>query len=144
MQVYNAPENTFVASFIGSPGMNFFTGKVVNNKLYISEHEFQLTENQMHSLHEKGYNNQFITVGIRPEHITRASSDASHISLPVEVSELLGAEYILYSSLGDQLFVAKIPGDEHIQVHQHFPFHFQMNHAHFFDQASTNRIKIDQ
>ena len=51
--------------------MNFFTGKVVNSKLHISEHEFQLTENQMHSLHEKGYNNQFITVGIRPEHITR-------------------------------------------------------------------------
>lgn len=144
MQVYNAPENTFVASFIGSPGMNFFTGKVVNSKLHISEHEFQLTENQMHSLHEKGYNNQFVTIGIRPEHITRASSDAPHISLPVDVSELLGAEYMLYSSLGDQLFVAKIPGDEHIQVHQHFPFHFQMNHAHFFDQASTNRIKIDQ
>ena len=144
MQVYNAPENTFVASFIGSPGMNFFTGKVVNSKLHISEHEFQLTENQMHSLHEKGYNNQFVTIGIRPEHITRASSDAPHISLPVDVSELLGAEYILYSSLGDQLFVAKIPGDEHIQVYQHFPFHFQMNHAHFFDQASTNRIKIDQ
>src|SRR6478752_1025006 len=144
MQVYNAPENTFVASFIGSPGMNFFTGKVVNSKLHISEHEFQLTENQMHSLHEKGYNNQFITVGIRPEHVTRASSDAPHISLLVDVSELLGAEYILYSSLGDQLFVAKIPGDEHIQVHQYFPFHFQMNHAHFFDQASTNRIKIDQ
>ena len=116
----------------------------MNSKLYISEHEFQLTENQMHSLHEKGYNNQFITVGIRPEHITRAFSDAPHISLPVDVSELLGAEYILYSSLGEQLFVAKIPGDEHIQVHQHFPFHFQMNHAHFFDQTSTNRIKIDQ
>lgn len=95
MQVYNAPENTFVASFIGSPGMNFFTGKVVNSKLHISEHEFQLTENQMHSLHEKGYNNQFITVGIRPEHITRASSAAPHISLPVDVSELLGAEYTI-------------------------------------------------
>ncbi|MFP7733599.1 ABC transporter ATP-binding protein [Priestia aryabhattai] len=144
MQVYNAPENTFVASFIGSPGMNFFTGKVVNSKLHISEHEFQLTENQMHSLHEKGYNNQFITVGIRPEHIMRASSDVLSISLPVDVSELLGAEYILYGSLGDQPFVTKIPGDEHIQVHQYFPFHFQMNHAHFFDQASTNRIKIDQ
>lgn len=82
----------------------------MNSKLYISEHEFQLTENQMHSLHEKGYNNQFITVGIRPEHITRAFSDAPHISLPVDVSELLGAEYILYSSLGEQLFVAKILG----------------------------------
>ncbi len=53
MQVYNAPENTFVASFYRITGNELFHRKSSEHQLHISEHEFQLTENQMHSLHEK-------------------------------------------------------------------------------------------
>ena len=71
--LYNSPQNLFVAGFIGSPQMNFIDalvteedGKVV---LKMDEHKFVLPEAKAKVVVEKGYMNKTVTMGIRPENI---------------------------------------------------------------------------
>lgn len=56
--VYDSPENLFVAKFLGTPPINVFSGRVENDKLYIGEEAV---------LDITGVANQEVTVGIRPE-----------------------------------------------------------------------------
>ena len=56
--VYDSPENLFVAKFLGTPPINVFSGRVENDKLFIGEEAV---------LDITGVANQEVTVGIRPE-----------------------------------------------------------------------------
>ena len=68
--LYNYPQNLFVAGFIGSPQMNFIDvavakedGKVV---LKMKENKFVLPEDKAKEVVEQGYLNKTVTMGIRP------------------------------------------------------------------------------
>lgn len=41
-EIYNKPSNIFVATFIGSPSMNMFEGKLVGNKLLLDEENYSI------------------------------------------------------------------------------------------------------
>lgn len=56
--VYDSPDNLFVARFLGTPPINVFEGQVKENKLYIGEDAV---------LNIKGVTNQEVYIGIRPE-----------------------------------------------------------------------------
>ena len=56
--VYDSPENLFVAKFLGTPPINVFSGRVENDKVYIGEEAV---------LDITGVANQEVTIGIRPE-----------------------------------------------------------------------------
>jgi len=57
-EVYDSPANLFVATFLGTPPINIFDGKVSDGKLYIGDDEV---------LRFGGVANQEVVVGIRPE-----------------------------------------------------------------------------
>ena len=57
-EVYDNPANQFVAAFLGTPPINLFSGRVVENQLFIGEEAV---------LSLQGVSNQEVTVGIRPE-----------------------------------------------------------------------------
>ncbi len=69
-EVYNNPCNKFVANFLGTPPINFFAGKVVNNQLYIGEEKILDVENIA---------DQEVTVGIRPEGFEVSKNGALHL-----------------------------------------------------------------
>ncbi|MBE5950479.1 MAG: ABC transporter ATP-binding protein [Lachnospiraceae bacterium] len=56
--VYDSPENLFVAKFLGTPPINVFSGRVENDKLFIGDEAV---------LDITGVENQEVTIGIRPE-----------------------------------------------------------------------------
>ena len=84
-QIYNNPQNTFVAGFVGSPQMNFIEGKDIG-----------LDEN--------------ILYGIRPEKMQRADGDIK-LTVDVEISEMLGSEKITYFNIGNRKCSAKLDSD---------------------------------
>lgn len=86
--IYNNPQNTFVAGFIGSPQMNFIEGKDIG-----------LDEN--------------ILYGIRPEKMTKSDGDIK-LTVNVEISEMLGSEKIIYFSVGKQKCSARVDSDFNI------------------------------
>lgn len=70
--IYDDPVNLFVAKFLGTPPINVFRGKVMNEKLYLSEeiHEQEKTDDPAGShaiLDTPGVSDQEVIIGIRPE-----------------------------------------------------------------------------
>jgi len=144
--VYDEPDNIFVGGFIGSPAMNFLTGKLEDNYFVMNDVKVLIPEGKLKPLNEQDYNNQDIVLGIRPEDIHDEplfidSSPETKISAHIEVAELMGAETVLYSKVDDQDFVARVDSRTDATSDEQIELGFNLNNAHFFDPTSELRIK---
>lgn len=146
-EVYNTPNNLFVASFIGSPAMNFFTvtfdGEYLKNSTNLS---LKVPEGEAKLLTDKGYKGKELIFGIRPEDIHNeqvvidASPDAI-VTSKVVVSELLGAEVMLYSQVGNTEFISKVDARDHYKPGDSVELAFSMTKGHYFDKESEEVIR---
>ncbi|MBS6603529.1 MAG: sn-glycerol-3-phosphate ABC transporter ATP-binding protein UgpC [Brachyspira sp.] len=85
-EIYNNPQNMFVAGFVGSPQMNFIAGEDLSQ-------EFSGK-----------------IAGIRPEKM-REEQGEFKLRVNVEMTELLGSEQIAYFNIGESKCSAKLPAD---------------------------------
>lgn len=73
VNIYEKPSNKFVASFIGSPQMNFLNATVdrIDDNLYIENHyiKYEVNNKELKNILEEKYSRAEIIVGIRPEDI---------------------------------------------------------------------------
>lgn len=146
-EVYDTPVNIFVGGFIGSPAMNFFNGRLTENELVLGEKKLTVTESKLKQLHEQGYKNRDIVLGIRPEHFEEQPSgnkDEVKIDVQVDVAELLGAEINIYSQINGENFVARIDSQTNIAAQQVISLYVDMNKVHFFDKETELRILFDE
>ena len=142
-EVYDTPENVFVGGFIGSPAMNFLRGNVVGEYFEIASEKVRIPEEKLKVLKEQNYTNREIILGIRPEdiHDGNKQDSSSVVKTKVQVSELTGAEMIVYASIDDQQFVGKIHADADVAMGQELSLNFNLAKAHFFDPATEMRIR---
>jgi multiple sugar transport system ATP-binding protein len=95
--LYQRPQNTFVASFIGSPPMNFIRGRLDADGVVLGPHRFALPDRVRASLSAAP---QEVLVGLRPEEFAdpRLSGQDGAAVLPaeIEVTEQLGPETYAY------------------------------------------------
>lgn len=147
-ELYNEPATKFVAGFIGSPAMNFLNLKIEGNKLIGEGISLTLPEGQHKLLKEKGYSSKEVIMGIRPEDISasilaeEAYPDAQ-IDAEVTVSELLGAETMLYLKAGDAELVSRVEARDFRQPGEKITVTLNLNKAHFFDKDTEVRITED-
>ncbi len=147
ISLYDHPINKFVASFIGSPPMNFLDGHVIrmNNKLYFQNGPFKVGIPEKISSKLSPYESKEIVMGIRAEDIydklfaTEASSDNT-VRAICEVVEPLGAEAYLYLRSGQNTFVARVSGHVSPVVNQDLDLVIDMGKAHFFDKTTEESI----
>ena len=141
-EVYNFPANIFVGGFIGSPAMNFVTGRYIDGKFVIEADktqrriEVELTDELRANI--QGYEGEEVVFGIRPEdiHIDGPIVERypnSQADIECDVVELLGHELILYGYLNGQRITVKTSAIHDIQVHDKVRLTFDLNKAHFFD-----------
>ncbi|MGD6777139.1 MULTISPECIES: ABC transporter ATP-binding protein [Bacillaceae] len=145
-EVYENPENVFVGGFIGSPAMNFFNGKLEDGNFIIGDQKITVPEGKMKVLRDQGYVGKEVILGIRPEDIHDEpvfieSSVGSTITAVIEVSELLGAESMLYSQIHGQDFVARVDSRTDVKPQQSLQLALDMNKCHFFDLETESRIR---
>ena len=145
-EVYEKPENIFVGGFIGSPAMNFLNGKLENGFVKIGDQTIAIPEGKMKLLRDQGYVGKEIILGIRPEDfhdepLFIESSPETRMNAHIEVAELMGAEFMLYSSLGGQDFVARVDARTIVQAGDNLEMALDMNKAHFFDVETEQRIR---
>ncbi len=147
-EVYNKPVNIFVAGFIGSPAMNFFN-VTLNNGVIRDGYglELRVPEGRNKVLVEKGYEGKELVFGIRPEDINseQVAIDAapeSTVRSEVVVSELLGAETMLYTRIGDTEFISKVDARDFHSPGETIDLSFNINKAHFFDKETEEVIKL--
>ena len=135
--IYDHPENLFVAGFIGAPTMNFMRGKVVEgNFVTKGGGEIEIPVGYYDKL--KGYEGKKVVVGIRPENISNdplVLETYSHakITSKVIVAELLGSEYIVHTDLNGESIKAIVHSRQNIKMGDELTFALDMNRAHFFD-----------
>ena len=143
LEVYNNPKNIFVAGFIGSPAMNFFDVRVIeeNRSLLLVGETFKLViPNGLHGQYEKAKDNEAI-LGIRPQDIyDREIRDqfpgGEPIRATVEVVEPVGSEVILLSSCGSGQLTASVDPETRAKPHDEIEFLVDMNRMHLFDKAT--------
>ncbi|MGH3957959.1 ABC transporter ATP-binding protein [Mycobacterium sp.] len=126
-ELYDRPVNLFVASFIGSPAMNFFPATVTPTGLTLPFGDVTLTQ-AVHDVIAAHPTPQNVIVGVRPEHLADAALidayqriSALTFEVKVDMVESLGADkYVYFTTEGaavqsDQLadLDAESGGDEH-------------------------------
>ena len=116
LEVYNNPRNVFVAGFIGSPAMNFLTGRLENNNgaLRVSGEGFSLplAPEMTDRLKESALESQDVVIGIRPHQMALPSGPA--LKARLEVVEPMGAEIYCYFDLAGTQIIARMnhtPGE---------------------------------
>ena len=114
-EVFDMPDNLFVAEFIGAPKMNTFKTDLVceNGKYYVTPYgaKIEITGKKAEMLKEKGISSRSLILGMRPEHFKIAKKDdPSAIPCKITVNEMMGSELHLHvvEDNGDKLIV-RIP-----------------------------------
>ena len=146
--LYDKPQNLFVAGFMGSPQMNFLDAKVevkgdqVN--LLFAGQTLPLPPAKAKKLIEGGYDGKTVTFGIRPEDVYDSEmfieTAKCTFESTVKVYELLGAEVYLYFDLEEFPITARVnprttarPGDK-------VKLAFDVEKVHVFDKETEQVI----
>lgn len=146
-EVYNHPNNVFVAGFMGSPAMNFFPVSYQKGEIHSEAgFTFKVSEPARKELEAGGYEGKEVIFGIRPEdiHAEQIVIDSMPHSLlksRVSVVELTGSEVILYLTVGTstQDFVAKVDPRYQYEIGDEVDLAFNMSKVHYFD-ADTKEL----
>ncbi|HWA44190.1 MAG TPA: ABC transporter ATP-binding protein [Hypericibacter adhaerens] len=118
LEVYNNPCNTFVARFLGAPGMNLIAGTVIeqNGSLAVdcgpAGRSEALPAPLAAGLRKAGAKEVFF--GVRPEDLEFASEGGAGLSMPVVFVERIGPRAILHLAAGDR--TAKIVSENLVAV----------------------------
>ncbi len=143
-EVYDKPVNKFVAGFIGSPAMNFLNGRIEGNAFVCDKISVEIPEAKLKVLTEQGYIGKEMILGIRPEDVHDEEKKIQrypNVNAHIEVAELMGAETMLYTKLGEQALVARINSRDEVTVDTGMVLALNMEKAHFFDTESLLRVK---
>ena len=124
-QIYDDPQNLFVAKFLGSPSINIFEEQFFKN---ISNTK-DLTGNQKNFL-----------AGIRPEQIKIIEKDKGLFNAKVKMVSSLGSEKIVYLSAANTDFVAKAPPDIFLEENIEIGISFLKEKVFLFEKGLGKRI----
>ncbi len=147
-KVYAHPANKFVASFIGSPPMNFIDATIVPNGkgVYLDCNEFKLPIPAGHGAAAMA--GKKVVVGIRPEDVFDANlahnvqpSEQNTITAHVDVLEPLGHEYVAYLGVGSLSLIATIDNETRIKEGQDAKFVVDLDSIHVFDTETEEAIR---
>lgn len=111
-EIYNNPQNMFVAGFVGSPQMNFISGENISEEF-------------------KGK-----IVGIRPEKMI--TDGEFKLTVNIDMTELLGSEKIAYFTIGENKCSAKLSAD--FKFEKTLDLSINRNDIYLFDRESGKRI----
>jgi multiple sugar transport system ATP-binding protein len=147
LQVYDYPVNRFVAGFVGTPPMNFLSGRVMgeSGRLYFDEGSCRIRlPERLHS-HLSAYVGKSMTFGVRPENIsdrTDGTFSGPENELPVKVSvvEPLGDKMDVYihTPAHDQI-VCRVDAHSRIAEGMELTMHLDMSRVHVFEPGEMGR-----
>jgi multiple sugar transport system ATP-binding protein len=135
LELYDSPNNVFVAGFIGSPAMNFIRGTIRSEsgvQRFVSDHGSVLPVRPLDV--EDG---RPVIYGVRPEHITLGPEG---LPARVAVVEPTGAETQIFARANEDPIDALLRDRIAVRAGDHVNFVVDPARAHVFDQQTTKRI----
>jgi len=139
LDLYDDPENRFVAGFVGSPKMNFLPGKVAGETaegVTITLDRAPTFSLTLPVAARPGIGAP-ITLGIRPEHFEDAGK-AADLTVAVDVAEHLGNTSYVYAHLAEELpLIIERPESRHVGKLDRLTISVPANKAFLFDSDGT-------
>ncbi|HSM32455.1 MAG TPA: sn-glycerol-3-phosphate ABC transporter ATP-binding protein UgpC [Anaerolineae bacterium] len=139
-ELYDHPDNRFVAGFIGSPSMNFLevdvtrTGDAV--QLKGDGIDIPLPDRYMAGFQR--FSGNKLTVGVRPEHLdVQVTPPSGSLSGNADVVEYLGNEELIHFSVGGHDIVALIGSEHRVKPGDDLTLNISLEKVHLFDPEST-------
>ena len=135
LELYDRPDNQFVAGFIGSPAMNFLDGHLRSNgQLYVE------TENGSKlpvATAPAGSDGRPVVYGVRPEHLDLANDG---IEAEVAVVEPTGSETQIVARIGTQEIIAVFRDRHQVEPGDKIHLRPRADVAHLFDKDTGRRL----
>jgi multiple sugar transport system ATP-binding protein len=136
--LYERPNNVFVAGFIGSPAMNLFQADLTEAGVMFGSHAVRVDRGTLANIKQKQ-----ITVGVRPEDVT-VTSAGDGLQVEVDVIEELGADGNLYGHAdigGNRVdLCVRVDGRSHPNAGDRVFVAPKEGHVHLFDIESGARV----
>jgi multiple sugar transport system ATP-binding protein len=148
--LYSRPVNRFVAGFIGSPTMNFLDAKLVeaDGRLHVQPVGGpRLPVPQSRERRYRPHEGRKVVFGLRPEDLTNTWTDASRdsadvvpLDLPVEITEPLGSDTLIFTRLGDGEVIARISAVAPPVIGAALRLTAHLEHMHLFDPTTGDTL----
>ncbi len=144
-ELYDNPANQFVASFIGTPPMNFLNGRVArdNGGLVFEEGSctIAIPANFQDAL--EPFVDKPLVFGIRPEDVGSEAAEhdsPAYISAGIDVVEPMGSETMLYMRTEDNTFISRIDPHRTCRAGDKMKLALNMDKAHFFEPETEEVV----
>ncbi len=154
MEVFEKPNNLFVAEFIGAPKMNVLPTKLVKegNRYFVTPcgAKIEVTGEKEGLLADKGIKDRDILLGVRPEHISLAPDEMGGKAIPctLQVKEMMGSELHLHVNTEDGThWIVRVPTIDltpeqrmNMVTDATLYITFEGKAMHFFDPATEKNL----
>lgn len=131
--IYRAPDNLFVATFLGSPGMNLFHGHLDTTGGVRFHGEHIALDVAGYPFRQPPVHGQPAVLGVRPEDVDVTPGGACRA--PVTLVEAMGAHRVLWHSFHGREVAAIVADDRPGGA-----FTLRPDHLSLFDAATTQRL----
>jgi multiple sugar transport system ATP-binding protein len=150
LEIYHRPVNRFVAGFLGTPPMNFFTGRLVDEggQLFFDEGTAKLPVPAWAAvaLRDRSAGNPELVMGVRPEAIIiprpndSVAADAVTLPMKLWLVQPLGAKMDVYlATARHERIVAHVDARAGLGVGENWPVVLDMDRVHFFEPGEAGR-----
>lgn len=148
-EIYNNPANLFVASFIGSPPMNFVPLRIRQRDgrwVGVLNSEQGSCELPLPITSDDGLRDRELILGIRPEQIGLAPAGSANFSLAVdiEVVEPTGPDTLVVFTLNQVKACCRLAPDQAPRVGETLNLQFDPRRALLFDAQTGERLGVVQ
>jgi multiple sugar transport system ATP-binding protein len=141
--IYNRPVNRFVASFIGSPGMNFIEGRLNGG----AEPAFVAGETRValdrYGFEQAGVEGRPSVLGVRPEHVAvgeAAEAMPHRQETVVEIVEPMGSDTLVWTRFADTNFAFRVEAEKPLKVGDRIQIGFDPGRTSIFDEQTGERV----
>jgi multiple sugar transport system ATP-binding protein len=138
--VYDHPDNMFVAGFIGSPAMNFID-VTVTDQMTLKHKSFELEtfDKVKEAIKENNLIGKEVILGIRPEDLEDSAfvanaNSTNIITALVEVTEPMGSEIYAYIGIEGNLMTARVNPRSQTKVGENLSLYVDLEKIHLFSK----------
>jgi len=145
LELYERPDNHFVAGFIGSPAMNFVPGEIEGRddlRFRAESGAFELDLDGRPAL--GAYSGRSVILGFRPEHVEIVGREEEEspgvVEFTLDVVEPMGNEIFIHARTGDHDVVVRVAPQDLPEPGEPLGVRFDTVRLHFFDAESGHAI----
>jgi len=144
-ELYNHPENLFVAGFIGSPPINFINVSLdkSNGRFLLKSRDLEIPlPKELGSKAENNSTSSEVVLGIRPEHIM--INEKEGIDTEIYVVEPLGREILVSAKLGDSMIKVLTSPPFKANMGDKVRLSFNLDKIMLFDKKTEKSLLLDK